>query len=95
MDGCRNEALTGTTSGQFANLIARGMMLRDQICQCADAACANKLLHDMTEWSRTAVNDTQSQPRSEATKRAADLAMEMIDCMNKRTGSRSSAPPAP
>jgi hypothetical protein len=68
-----------------AEVMAKMVTFRDQMCACKDSACAKRVSDDMTTWSVEMSKQQQDPPKmSEAEqKRAMEIGTTMGECMQK------------
>lgn len=67
-----------------AESIAKMSEFKDQMCACADAACATKVSEAMTQWGQEmAKNMGDAKMSEEDTKKSAEIATQMGECSQK------------
>jgi len=57
----------------------------DEMCQCKDTACAQRVSDEMMQWSQEQARgeDRDLRPTEEDARRMADITKRMTDCMTK------------
>jgi hypothetical protein len=73
--------------GGASDAIAKMSDFKDQMCKCADKACADKVTEAMTKWGTEAAKeasaDKDAKISEEDTKKMASVTEEMTKCMTK------------
>jgi glycerol dehydrogenase-like iron-containing ADH family enzyme len=85
--------------GGAGDAIAKMTEFKDQMCKCADKACAEKVTEGMTKWGQEMAKeaaDKDSKLSEEDTKKMAAATEEMTKCMTKAmmAGGAMTPPPA-
>jgi hypothetical protein len=77
--------LDGLHAVRVAEVLARMTNLKDEMCACTDAACAQRVSSELTKWSQ---EQTNSPPKmsDEETRRATAIGEEMGKCMQRTSG---------
>jgi hypothetical protein len=57
----------------------------DDMCSCADSACTQRVVDEMTRWSQDQIKSGRETPQmtEEDTKRAAEIGERMGSCMQR------------
>lgn len=79
---------------RFAEAITQMSLFTDEMCGCANAACADKVSEAMTRWATEMAKDPQPPPKLDeaTTKRLTEIAERMGTCMSSAmTGPRAPA----
>jgi hypothetical protein len=73
-----------TTGRAFAAL----RRFKDEMCQCQDAACAQRVSEEMTKWGEEQAKDAVEPPRmtDDESKAATEIGMKMGECMQRAMG---------
>jgi hypothetical protein len=85
-----NELAPEPTEAEMDERLTKLAELKDAMCACRDAACANQVSDDMTRWSMAAVAQTRSPPTQLSAadqERAAAIGSEMATCLQAAMGS--------
>jgi hypothetical protein len=88
--GCKKKGGAGDT-------IAKMTDFRDQMCKCADKACADKVTEQMTKWGQDMAKeggDKAAAVSEDDTKKMAAVTEEMTKCMTKAMTAGMTPPPA-
>lgn len=84
MKGCKVKLETAANDAKAAEGLAKMKGYKDQMCACADAACADKVTKDMADWMQGPGKELASvKPSPELEKQAEALGEEMSKCMQK------------
>jgi hypothetical protein len=78
--------------------IAKMTDFKDQMCKCADKACAEKVTEAMTKWGQDMAKeggDKEAKISEEDTKKMASVTEEMTKCMTKAMMAGATPPAAP
>jgi hypothetical protein len=81
--------------GGGSDAVAKMTEFKDQMCKCADKACAEKVTEAMTKWSSDMAKesgDKAAKMSEDDTKKATAVSEEMSKCMTKLM---AAAPPPP
>jgi hypothetical protein len=87
--GCKKKGGSGS--------IAKMGEFRDQMCKCADKACADKVTEAMTKWGQEANKegaDKAAKMSEEDTKKAQAVTEEFLKCQQKLMAAAAPPPPA-
>ena len=80
---------------EAGQLIDQMNKFTDEMCACADAACAQKVSDEMVAWSQDLSkkyeNNAPPPMTEDETKQAQDIGMRMGNCMQKAMGMASSS----
>jgi hypothetical protein len=80
----------------LAAALAKMRSFTDEMCQCKDSACAQKVSDEMVRWAQEAAKDPEwrgnMNPDEEDTKQMAAITQHMTECMSK---AMAGSPPAP
>lgn len=94
LGGCSNKDAAGDVSA--ADTLAKMRELRDAMCQCKDAACAQEVSARMTAWTQEQAKTGKAPKMTEADqKQAASLGADMGKCMQDAMAAARAADPAP
>lgn len=65
--------------------IAKMTELKDKMCACQDAACAQRVSDEMTQWGQQMVRDQRDPPKmsEDDIKKASEIGEQMGRCMQK------------
>lgn len=90
LGGCKKDA-----AEDAGKVLAKMTELRDEMCKCRDARCAQDVSDKMSTWMQEQSKGKATPPNlsAEATKQAAAIGEEMSTCM--QTAMAASTPPAP
>jgi hypothetical protein len=85
--------------GGAGDAIAKMTDFKDQMCKCADKACAEKVTEAMTKWGQEMAKeggDKEAKISEDDTKKMASVTEEMTKCMTKAmmAGGAMTPPPA-
>jgi hypothetical protein len=83
--------------GGASDAIAKMSDFKDQMCKCADKACADKVTESMTKWGQDMAKeggDKAAAVSEEDTKKMAAITEEMTKCMTKAMTAGMTPPPA-
>jgi hypothetical protein len=72
--------------GGAGDAIAKMTDFKDQMCKCADKACAEKVTEGMTKWGQEMAKeggDKAAKVSEDDTKKMAAITEEMTKCMTK------------
>jgi glycerol dehydrogenase-like iron-containing ADH family enzyme len=88
--GCKKKSGAG-------DAIAKMTDFKDQMCKCADKACAEKVTEAMTKWGQDMAKeggDKEAKISEDDTKKMASVTEEMTKCMTKAMMAGAMTPPA-
>ena len=84
-------------SGGGSNAVAKMTEFKDQMCKCADKACADKVAEAMTKWTqdfaKESGGDKAAKPSEEDAKKSQAIMEEYTKCQGKLMA--AAAPPPP
>jgi hypothetical protein len=83
--------------GDAGEAMAKMGEFKDQMCKCADKACADKVQASMTDWSASMAKkggDKEAKPDEATMKKMTEIGEEYGKCMAKAMGAGGDAPPA-
>ena len=83
--------------GGASDTIAKMTDFKDQMCKCADKACAEKVTEAMTKWGQDMAKeggDKEAKISEDDTKKMASVTEEMTKCMTKAMMAGAMTPPA-
>jgi hypothetical protein len=83
--------------GGASDAIAKMTDFKDQMCKCADKACAEKVTEAMTKWGQDMAKeggDKEAKISEDDTKKMASVTEEMTKCMTKAMMAGAMPPPA-
>lgn len=83
--------------GGAGDAIAKMTDFKDQMCKCADKACADKVTEQMTKWGQDMAKeggDKAAAISEDDTKKMAAVTEEMTKCMTKAMTAGMTPPPA-
>jgi hypothetical protein len=81
---------------EAAMVLAKMASIKDEMCGCADRACADKVMDDMTKWSESMSSQDRTRgvkPNAEQTRIMTELSEELGRCMMKAMGGQSKMTP--
>ena len=82
-----------------ADMIAKMTEFKDQMCKCADKACADKVMADMTKWTQDMAKEggdkEAAKPSEEDMKKSQQVSEEYTKCMQKLMAAAMPPPPPP
>lgn len=81
-----------------SDAIAKITEFKDQMCKCADKACAEKVTEAMSKWTQEMAKEgaeKNAKMSEEDTKKAQAVSEEMTKCMGKIMAAAAPPPPAP
>lgn len=89
--GCSKKS--GDGEGGATTALAKMSELRDEMCKCKDAACAEGVSEKMTAWNQEQAKSGKAPKMTEADqKRAAELGEAMGTCMQQAIAASAAAP---
>jgi hypothetical protein len=80
---CKRKLREADEAEQARQSIAKMEELKNQMCQCADKACADRVSKAMTDWGTAMASNLKMKTRPEDTKRVTEIAEELGRCMTK------------
>jgi hypothetical protein len=83
--------------GGGGDMMAKMTAFKDDMCKCADKACAEKVTADMTKWSADMAKEAGDKPvvpSEEDMKKMQPVSEEMTKCMTKAMMAGMTPPPA-
>ncbi|HET7503543.1 MAG TPA: hypothetical protein VFK02_21120 [Kofleriaceae bacterium] len=83
--------------GGAGDAVAKMTTFKDDMCKCADKACAEKVTEAMTKWGQDMAKeggDKAAKVSEEDTKKMTALTEEMTKCMTKAMMAGATPPPA-
>lgn len=89
--GCSKKSGDGAASASSA--LAKMTELKDEMCKCKDAKCAESVSDKMTAWSQEQAKSGKAPKMTEADqKQAAELGEAMGTCMQQAMAGAAAAP---
>jgi hypothetical protein len=88
--GCKKKGGAGDAINKLTDF-------KDQMCKCADKACAEKVTEGMTKWGQDMAKeggDKEAKISEDDTKKMAAVTEEMTKCMTKAMMAGAMPPPA-
>jgi len=92
VDAAVDAALTGT-----AALMAKMSQFKDDMCKCADRACADLVTQQISQWGQEMAKSAGDQPKMSEPdmKQMAAISEELAKCMTKLFSSGSGSGSTP
>jgi hypothetical protein len=80
-------ASVGLGAGGFEEAMAKMGELKDKMCKCTDAKCAQAVSDELTKWGQEeAAQHEDEKPTEEQMKQAQQIGEAMANCMMKAMG---------
>lgn len=95
---CKKEIAKGADALKMQATMDQMVKFKDDMCKCADKACADKVMADMSKWGdEQAKNMGDFRPSDDDMKRMEELTKQLTDCSAKAqgVGGGSAAPATP
>jgi hypothetical protein len=94
---CMTTAMTGKKKSGAGDAIAKMTDFKDQMCKCADKACADKVTEQMTKWGTDMAKegaDKAGAISEEEIKKMSSITDKMTECMTTAMTAGMTRPPA-